>query len=754
MYTMKIFYKKMLKTVPLFCLLILSALTLPAQQFDLLGNGAWLSKISKEHPRIFINKKTLIDIKAKVKQDLCSEYEKLKKEVDELPFDAPIVMNTDLYIQNADGSIKTHKVAEQGQKLFKYNGGDQAVKIALVYLISEDPKLAAKAVNYIKLANYVFQWTASKNIWVDLTGNVRINALTAYDWVCSTLSTAQRKDLLMPMLNYIEKSQPEGEYTFRRTIGGAIDGNYGETALQWFAGLAGYGDGVDDVRSEKMLKAGGELFVDMMNHRERISAGSGLLSSSTVSYSFFNYPYSSFNFFHTWNSAFGEDLTDKWKQMLDFPNWFDWAAIKLSSTGRMLFHGIGDIGHSDNQLRMDDLYTHMAQVAHFYGAKYPDKIGKAYSLQANLPADKRKVLDNLFPFLPFILTDFNSNKVRKMDALDYGRYFYNSSFGLLLMRSGKGDKDTYASFRFGADQINHQHYDDLSFVIYKENFLALDAGSRTETDHHHNFAPQSVAHNTILIHEPHEPMPDFWKAWSYVPDGKTYYNHGGQNYKDKSLPLALQSTEDFIYAAADATKNYAALKSREVVRQFVFLKPNVFVIYDRVASVKQSQKKEFLLHFQEKPVVISTNQWKASHGGNLWVTTLLPEVPNYNLVGGPGREFEASGRNWELAGGADWDKTMKLTGKWRLEISDAKEADRSVFLHVLQASAANDSQQISQSVRKSGDLDIVSISDEQGNKWELSFNRTASVGLHLKMTDKLGKLKYNKTLENVIEKNN
>lgn len=753
MYKLKIYLKQAFKTMILLCCIISSVLSLAAQEVNLLGNGEWLSKISKEHPRIFINKKILADIKVKVKKDLCVEFEQLKKEVYELPLNAPVIMNTDLYIQNADGTIKTKKAGEQGQKLFKYNGGDQAVKIALVYLVTEDRKLLEKAVNYIKLANHVFEWTASKDVWVDLTGNVRINALTAYDWICSDLKAGQRKELLLPMLDYISKSQPNGEYTFRRTIGSAIDGNYGETALEWYAGLAAYGDGIDDARSELMLKRGASLFVDMMNHREKISGGSGLLSSSTVSYSFFNYPYTTFSFFHTWKSAFNEDLTEKWKQMLDFPNWFDWAALKLHPNGKMLFHGIGDIGHSDNLLTVKDLYTHMAQTIHFYGDKYPAEMKKAYALQNKLPNSMRRVLDDLFPFLPFVLTKFSSSTTGVNAAdLDYGRYFYNPSFGLALMRSGKGENDTYASFRFGSNQINHQHYDDLSFIIYKKNFLALDAGSRSETDHHHNFAPQSVAHNTILIHEPNEPMPEFWKAWSHVPDGKVYYNHGGQNYKDKSVALALHSTNDFVYMAGDGTKNYSNKKGQEVIRQFVYLKPNVFVVYDRVVSVKSTQKKEVLLHFQERPTELGNMQWRADNGGSLFLTTLLPNSPNYNLVGGKGREFEASGKNWELPGGDLWDKTYKLTGKWRLEISDKAEDTKTIFLNVLQAADSSDAPQITKNLRHKLSLDIVDIIDEEGNKWELSFNREGVVGLHIKMVDKLGVVKFDNTLNNTIEK--
>src|SRR5690606_8781523 len=171
----------------------------------------------------------------------------------------------------------------------------------------------------------------------------RSNALTAYDWVCSELDTAQRKELLMPMLDYIAKSQPDGEYTFRRSKGGPQSGGYGERPLEWFAGLAGYGDGVDDARAEGMLKRGGKLYTDMMNYRENISAGSGLLAASTVTYSFSTYPYGTFHFLHTLRSAFNQDVTGRWKQMLDYPNWFDWAALKLYPDGDMLFHGIGDI---------------------------------------------------------------------------------------------------------------------------------------------------------------------------------------------------------------------------------------------------------------------------------------------------------------------------------------------------------------------------------------------------------------------------
>lgn len=713
-----------------------------------------LGDIRTDHPRIFLNKDMLPEIRAKAQGVLAKDFARLKNEVDELPLDAPAIIDSSLFTLHKDGTIEFKTSGIQGYRVFKYDGGSQAVKSALVYLITGNREYIDKAVNYIKLANHIFQWTADQNIWVDLTGHIRINALTAYDWICSELNTSQRKELLLPMLDYISKSQPDGEYTFRRSRGGPKSGTYGERPLEWFAGLAGYGGGVDDARAEAMLKRGGTLYIDMMEHRENISAGSGLLSAATVTYSFTTYPYSSFHFLHTLRAAFNQDVTNRWKQMLDYPKWFDWATLKLDSRGRTLFHGIGDVAHTDNLAHTTYMYTHMAQVIHLYGERYPEKMDLVYALQDRLPPNRKRIQTSLYPFLPYLLTSFDSSKATNItDTMDYGPYFYNSKFGLLLTRSGKGEDDTYASFRFGADQINHQHYDDLSFTIYKKNFLALDGGSRTSTAHHYNFAPQSVAHNTILIHEPNEDMPHFWKPWGHKPEEKTYYNHGGQYKKDRGVALALHSTDDFIYAAGDGTKNYSEVKSKEVVRQFVYLKPDIFVIYDRVASVNAEQKKEFLIRFQEEPVRIEDNQWRADHGGSLFVTTLLPQSPNYNLVGGPGREFEASSRNWELPGGTKWENKYTTTGKWRLEISGSDEDVESRFLNVLQAANSPSVTPVNKELRQTTKHDIVVIQDDEGNKWELSFNKVEKIGLYIKMEDRNGRIKHDKYLENTIEKN-
>ncbi|MGE4565820.1 MAG: heparinase II/III family protein [Victivallaceae bacterium] len=540
----------MKKTVFTFLALVSFAATLAADATGILANGSWRKALRPEHPRLFLSAADLPALRERIKTVNKADFERLKKEVDALPADAPFLPDASLYKVEADGTIKPNRPGFQGAKLCKYDGGTQAAQCALAYLMTGDKVYLEKTKSYLKLHAKILDWTAKGNVWMDLLGNTRINALAAYDWIYNDLTPAERKELITPIIDYIEKSQPEGGYKFRRTLGGATDGNYGERALEFFAGVVEAGNPGADPRAEAMLERGTRLFVEMMDHREKISDGSGLLSAVTVGYTFGAYPYSSFNFIRAWKSAFGEDVSGNWVQMSDYPNWFDWSAIRITPDGKFLYYGIGDLEHKDNLMGLSDLYTHFAQSVHFYGKAYPAKAARAYALLQRFP-EKSRVIRTMYPFVPFLIENFDPAEVVKADPAKTPElpYFYAPSFGLLFMRSGKADSDTFASFRFGALNGNHQHYDELSFIIYKYGFLALDSGSRTESDHHHGFAPQSVAHNTILIHQPNEELPPFWKAWSYKPDpsGKVYYNHGGQSYNTLARPVALQSNGRFIY---------------------------------------------------------------------------------------------------------------------------------------------------------------------------------------------------------------
>src|SRR5690606_13969442 len=178
-----------------------------------------------------------------------------------------------------------------------------------------------------------------------------------------------------------------------------------------------------------------------------------------------------------------------------------------------------------------------------------------------------------------------------------------------------------------------------------------------------------------------------------------------------------------------------------------------FVIYDRVESVAPEQRKEFLLHVQKEPTRLDESRWRADFDGRLFVQTLLPVQPRFNLIGGPGKEFFASGRNWPVVEPETpgWDKKFQFTGKWRLEVSDPEPAAANRFLHFLEAALPEQDEPLPTERLESRETDGIRFTDRAGTRWELAFNRTGEIGLLLRQTAPDGKIVFFDALPNEIE---
>ncbi len=737
-------FTKLAVSLPILFASVLSASAFPA-------DNSWLNKIRPEHPRMIFTGDNLPLVREQIKTIRKKEFAALQKSVSALPAVPAVKMKQGLITQKPDGSYKVTPAALQAQRIFEPNPAKAANETALMFLLTGDPKYAKLAHGWLKESLKILEASEKYQIWADWQGDSRVNMILAYDWIFNELSPAERKEIMSPILNYLSNSRSGGKFKFRRTAGSAQSGNYGENSMLLFAGLAAYKDGIDDAKAEEMLRYGVKLYTDMLDYRDELSAGSGLLTSSTVTYSFGAYPYASFFFFHLWKSAVREDVSGRWRQMCDFPNWYDFASIDINQKGQILYHGIGDIGHEQNRYKTGAIYTHLAQSVHFYGKSHPERMANTWTILKRLPQSLR-IFAGEYTFLPFALTGFDPAEI----AAEHPQttpppYFYNPGYGLLLMRSGTGPEDTYAAFRFGGKQFAHQHYDELSFVIYKKGFLAMDSGTRCATAQHHNYAAQTVAHNSILIHQKDEPIAHFWKPWGFKDDKIPVMNHGGQNSVGKAEELALHSNEDFIYAAGNAANCYSKEKCKEAIRQFVYLKPDTFVIFDRVESVKPDQKKEVLFHAQNPPVKLSDDLYRFDEKkSSLFIRTLLPEKAAITTVGGPGREFWASGRNWLPEGGEKWDKKYQTTGKWRVEVAEEAHQTRSEFLHVLHA-ADQGKANVQTTSGTTAEKVWVKIQDADGSGWHLEFARRGPVDLQIRRTAADGKVKYSKHCPATIE---
>ena len=645
----------------------------------------WLSRIRTDHPRLFLSRDTRPAVKARALGPEREYYDKMKKRVDGYPADP----------KGDSGGAAYDKDERVGGKVYKMASakpakewGIQAMQTAFVYLVTGDKAYLEKARKMLEVSVAVYNECYAQRRAVNWYSTSRVSWLAAYDWLFNDLTPEQRKALIVPMLQHVDDVQPgAGKPPIHRRNGSSYTtGFYGVTNIVWFAGLAAHGDGHADDMARRFLLKGHELNRKLFEHRARTAGDDGGLASPTVGYALAAYPWSQFNFLHTWRSATGENLAPRWPHLGYFPVWIMWSWIPTD--GRPKEFGAGDTPHYDNNLPWWEIGGHMRQIMHFYGQSHPQEAAVAAYVRERCSL---KQFTGNWSVYPFLMTDIGRAPAPSDPgaATLHGRHF--EQMGQIIMRSGWGPEDTYCMLTLGSSLSQHKHYDEGNFIIYRKGFLALDSGTRgTSKDFNlRHYYAQTVAHNCVLIHMPEEPLPSYWGPKQDAPEGR--FCHGGMNKQTGSVVKAFETNSHYTYAAGDLTPCYSDKKCALALRQLVYLLPDTFVVCDRVVSTDPAYRKEWLLHTHDEPEIDGTLCSAGQGGGRLFCRTLLPAQAQLTKVGGPGKEFWANGVNWELNDAVkardarQREKTGSgmLWGNWRVEVSPGEARTDDVFLHVL-----------------------------------------------------------------------
>jgi hypothetical protein len=270
--------------------------------------------------------------------------------------------------------------------------------------------------------------------------------------------------------------------------------------------------------------------------------------------------------------------------------------------------------------------------------------------------------------------------------------------GFVYARSSWEEDATYFFFKCGKRFTAHQHLDVNHFVIFKHTELAGDGGHYDDfgSGHDVNYHLRTIAHNTILVHDPAE-------RWPGIRAGQVTGNDGGQHHGwphhngavgdaaewQKQRPLydiadllAYEDTGDYLYVAGDASRAYAKQKLAYFTRQIIFLRPGTFVIFDRVKSTQPEFKKTWLLQALRPPVKQAPGLVITNGKGRLFVQTLLPAEHKVEL---------AAGEDLYRYGGNVYPprRNTGAAPECRIQISPAKSAATDYFLHVLTATSAD-----------------------------------------------------------------
>ena len=696
------------------------------------------ARISKEHPRIFLTPETVPQFKAYANSPAMKKFlDQVRRAADEAP-ETPALIAHPRFARIEDGKLIIPKKIGNQDLAWAYLSrksryGKNAVHCAIMYLATGEKKYFDKAARYLDAYPELLAFCKRNRMMMEWVHTDRLAAVVAYDWLYNELTPEQRKHFIAPLVDYMVYITGSPGYITNGNPG-RVTGNYGERGFLWHAALAAMHDGyADPAALDTLWERAYKNESETMFYREKMSAGTGLLTSICTAYSFGYYPFASFNFLHTFKSATGIDGTQYFPQMRDYAKYFDWMAIPAADEKgayTLLDYGWGDSYHTDLALRLDMMYTHLAQMIHFFGQSHPQTAAQARAMLERLPpGGKFRKLSELvldeYPYLPFILTGFDPNVKTAAAAPDTRTGMFFPTFGLAVMRSGTTAKDTFASIKVGAQYEGHQHYDELAFVIMKQGVLTASTGCRDGAPHHRAYYAQTIAHNSPLIRMDDEPQPWHWYPVNLpAADWTQYHCDGGQNRKAVGKNLGFTQTDRYLITGGDATKCYSDKKCKEAVRMFVYIKPDWFVIYDRLESVKPDQQKVFVLHAQNELVQTDGVWTNTEFKGKLFTKTLLPRDAKTEVIGGPGKEFWTNGQNFPV--GNPWERFWQkrnFLGRYRLEVSPTEAETRTRMLHVLQAADINTPAMIPVKLLEDATRDGAELTLPTGEKARVWFTR-------------------------------
>lgn len=212
--------------------------------------------------------------------------------------------------------------------------------------------------------------------------------------------------------------------------------------------------------------------------------------------------------------------------------------------------------------------------------------------------------------------------------------------------SMRGDWTTgaaYANFICGPYTESHAHQDRGSFVLFKGNWLAYDANLDSKS----GLEQEQRYHNAVRFET---------SAGAAI----------GQAFNASCTMAALADSANWTYALADITPMYKSGITKSE-REFVFIKPATFVVYDRAQASDANTRRIFTMNFPAPPA-ISGNVLSLAAGANrIDLRRILP------AAGTPVTTL------WKVANSKDYAAASTSA---RVDLVETGAGGRSEFLHV------------------------------------------------------------------------
>lgn len=351
------------------------------------------------------------------------------------------------------------------------------------------------------------------------------------------------------------------------------------------------------------------------------------------------------------------------------------------------FLRFGDYYGSAPLFNNPSYYRPLAYIATRYKNPYARWFAEQFRLRRRGWSDELNLL--LFP-------SSDENTPRAKPPTDLPRTHFAQRMGTSIAR---GDWDlkiskvgepivgarggTVAAFKCSPYYLhNHCHRDANSIVIYHKGDLAIDSGTYDgyESPHWYNYYVRTIAHNTIVVHDPQE---------KFISRGHEFANDGGQrfindpsyaahdiselkNFRDGTIVKQFQR-KMYSYVCGDASNCYHKNKLTKFLRHVTFLldyphKSAVsLLVLDEIELARDGLTPRFLLHSMDEPAISGNTVTIVKGQGKLTATFLTPT--KLEPIGGDGKDFWVDGANYPPRREA---QPHLAPGRWRVEASPAE----------------------------------------------------------------------------------
>jgi len=194
--------------------------------------------------------------------------------------------------------------------------------------------------------------------------------------------------------------------------------------------------------------------------------------------------------------------------------------------------------------------------------------------------DKSSVARMKYGFMYYVDFLYEQPELKTRPLSDLATTYWAPGTGQLMMRSSWQPSATYANFICGPYTESHAHRDQGSFVIYRGTWLAVDANVFS----HSGIEQDEELHNLVR----------------FEAGGTTIK----QRYGTTCALTALADSPPYTYATARMTAAYkgqAAIVESE--REFLFIKPDTFVVFDRAVAANSATRRIWTLNLGGSPTV-------------------------------------------------------------------------------------------------------------------------------------------------------